>query len=63
VCFLRNYSFIQNDGLFECSDTCLDLCDCEKSCDSLHVAGAGSTPLHYAACGGSAQCCQVFCGS
>lgn len=21
--------------------------------------GAGSTPLHYAACGGNAQCCQV----
>lgn len=22
-------------------------------------AGAGSTALHYAACGGNAQCCQV----
>ncbi|KAI7755611.1 hypothetical protein M8C21_016684 [Ambrosia artemisiifolia] len=26
-----------------------------KTC---HLLGAGSTPLHYAACGGSAQCCQ-----
>jgi len=25
-------------------------------CDN--VAGAGSTPLHYAACGGSLKCCQ-----
>eukprot|EP00267_Zea_mays_P054488 XP_020407728.1 uncharacterized protein LOC109945783 [Zea mays] len=24
-----------------------------------NVAGAGSTPLHYAACGGNAVCCQV----
>ncbi|XP_056168337.1 uncharacterized protein LOC130138388 isoform X2 [Syzygium oleosum] len=23
-------------------------------------AGAGSTPLHYAACGGSVQCCQTI---
>lgn len=23
-------------------------------------AGAGSTPLHYAACGGNAQCCQIL---
>jgi hypothetical protein len=23
------------------------------------VAGAGSTPLHYVACGGNAVCCQV----
>lgn len=23
------------------------------------LAGSGSTPLHYAACGGNAQCCQV----
>ena len=22
-------------------------------------AGAGSTALHYAACGGNSQCCQV----
>lgn len=28
------------------------------------LAGAGSTALHYAACGGNVQCCQVrilFC--
>lgn len=24
-----------------------------------YFAGSGSTPLHYAACGGNAQCCQV----
>ncbi|XP_056168340.1 uncharacterized protein LOC130138388 isoform X3 [Syzygium oleosum] len=24
----------------------------------LLLTGAGSTPLHYAACGGSVQCCQ-----
>jgi len=24
-----------------------------------NVAGAGSTPLHYAACGGNVVCCQV----
>lgn len=24
-----------------------------------HFPGAGSTPLHYAACGGNAQCCLV----
>lgn len=23
------------------------------------VSGAGSTPLHYAACGGNLKCCQV----
>lgn len=26
---------------------------------SVLLAGSGSTPLHYAACGGNAQCCQV----
>jgi|AraCvinosormetaG_1042628.scaffolds.fasta_scaffold10368_4 hypothetical protein len=25
----------------------------------VNVAGAGSTPLHYAACGGNLKCCQV----
>ena len=24
-----------------------------------HFPGAGSTALHYAACGGNPQCCQV----
>jgi len=29
----------------------------------LNVAGAGSTPLHYAACGGNVVCCQVCSAS
>ncbi|CAA7408143.1 unnamed protein product [Spirodela intermedia] len=27
---------------------------------TIDLIGAGSTPLHYAACGGSAQCCQIL---
>lgn len=33
--------------------------DVLKSIWLLSLVGAGSTALHYAACGGNAQCCQV----
>ncbi|KAI6682516.1 hypothetical protein NL676_036397 [Syzygium grande] len=33
------------------------------NCELLHhYASAGSTPLHYAACGGNEQCCQILIG-
>ncbi|KAL8235044.1 hypothetical protein R6Q59_021144 [Mikania micrantha] len=48
-------------GNFEFTDLIHFLCyinyDIEKK---LCFLGAGSTPLHYAACGGNAQCCQYL---
>ncbi|CAN1264887.1 E3 ubiquitin-protein ligase XBAT33 [Linum perenne] len=52
------------NGYFDCVQLLLDL-DANVSAVTFHhgttmdLIGAGSTPLHYAACGGNLKCCQV----
>ncbi|XP_072074179.1 E3 ubiquitin-protein ligase XBAT33 isoform X1 [Arachis hypogaea] len=52
------------NGYFDCVQLLLDL-NANVSAATFHygtamdLIGAGSTPLHYAACGGNLKCCQV----
>lgn len=53
------------NGYFDCVQLLLDL-HANVSAVTFHygtsmdLIGAGSTPLHYAACGGNVKCCQVM---
>ncbi|KAL0874780.1 hypothetical protein Bca101_024485 [Brassica carinata] len=53
------------NGLFDCVQLLLDL-EANVSAVTFHygttmdMIGAGSTPLHYAACGGNLKCCQIL---
>ncbi|KMS99026.1 hypothetical protein BVRB_3g066320 [Beta vulgaris subsp. vulgaris] len=53
------------NGYFDCMQLLLDL-QANVSVVTFHygtsmdLIGAGSTPLHYAACGGNLKCCQIL---
>ncbi|KAL3647364.1 E3 ubiquitin-protein ligase xbat33 [Castilleja foliolosa] len=53
------------NGYFDCVHLLLDL-QANVSADTFHygtsvdLIGAGSTPLHYTACGGNLKCCQIL---
>nr|GMC93008.1 E3 ubiquitin-protein ligase XBAT33-like [Ipomoea batatas] len=53
------------NGYFDCVQLLLDL-NADISAVTFHygssmdLIGSGSTPLHYAACGGNLKCCQML---